>query len=261
MRPEYAVALQKTRTGMLVLEPLAQKYGWKVGGRVPLNGLIMQQSGSLDWAFDDVGTFTASAIGGGGDKVIVNYDYFNEARVSNKDTVNHFNVAVTDPKLANTVADEIDRRFANSSNETRSDSLLELAQQQEQSIGDLNFLIRAVVGAVLVALLFATTTMMTQSIRERTPELAVLKTVGFTNRSVFLLVLTEAVTVCVAAAAFGLGLANVAFPFAARCVHRTVDARPSSLSPASRSALVALSGARAAVVGGGVQVAAAVAGL
>jgi putative ABC transport system permease protein len=261
MRPEYAVALQKTRTGMLVLQPLAQKYRWQVGGRVPLKGLIMQQSGSMDWAFDDVGTFTDSDIGGGGDKVIVNYDYFNEARVSNKDTVNHFNVAVTDPKLANTVADEIDRRFANSSNETRTDSLLELAQQQEQSIGDLNFLIRAVVGAVLVALLFATTTMMTQSIRERTAELAVLKTVGFTNRSVFLLILAEAVTVCVAAAAFGLGLANLAFPFAARFVPGLLMPGIIVAAGLALGALVALvSAALPAVLAARVQVAAALAG-
>jgi putative ABC transport system permease protein len=116
------------------------------------------------------------------------------------------------------VADEIDRRFANSSNETKSESLRELAQLQLQSIGDLNFLIRAIVGAVLVALLFATSTMMMQSIRERTAELAVLKTLGFTDRAVFLLILAEAAVVCVAAAALGLALALLAFPFAARFV-------------------------------------------
>jgi putative ABC transport system permease protein len=215
---QYATALHDIRTGLLAVDGTMRKYGWKTGDKVPLIGLVLQQSGDTHWTFDDVGHFTDSDIGGQGDKVIVNYDYFNEARHSNKDTVNHFNVSVTDPKLAASVADAIDRRFANSSNETRTDSLLELAQQQQQSIGDLNFLIRAVVATVLVALLFATTTMMVQSIRERTPELAVLKTVGFTNRGVFWLVLAEAVAVCVAAAAFGLALADVAFPFAARFV-------------------------------------------
>ena len=85
-----------------------------------------------------------------------------------------------------------------------------------QAIGDLNFLIRAIVGAAVVALLFATAAMMMQSIRERTPELAVLKTLGFTDRAVFFLILAEAIAVCVAAAAFGLALATLAFPFAAR---------------------------------------------
>jgi len=215
---QYARALHDTRTGLLALDAAMLKYGWKIGDKVPLIGLVAQHNGDTHWTFDDVGHFTDSDIGGGGDKVIVNYDYFNEGRVANKDTVNHYNVAVTDPKLATSVADAIDRRFANSANETRTDSLLELAQQQQQSIGDLNFLIRAIVATVLVALLFATTTMMVQSIRERTPELAVLKTVGFTNRRVFWLVLAEAVVVCVTAAAFGLVLASVTFPFAARFV-------------------------------------------
>jgi len=117
-----------------------------------------------------------------------------------------------------TVADKIDRRFVNSSNETRTESLRELAESQMQSIGDLNFLIRAIVGAALVAVLFATATMMMQSTRERTPELAVLKTLGFTDCAVFLFILTEATAVCIAAAAFGLALAMLAFPLASKFV-------------------------------------------
>jgi putative ABC transport system permease protein len=89
-----------------------------------------------------------------------------------------------------------------------------------QRIGDLNFLIRAIVGAVLVALLFATASMMIQSMRERTPELAVMKTVGFTDRGVFLLILAEALVVCIAAAVLGLALALLAFPFASKFVPR-----------------------------------------
>ena len=116
------------------------------------------------------------------------------------------------------MADNIDRRFANSSNATRTESLRELAQSQMQSIGDLNFLIRAIVSAALVALLFSTATMMMQSIRERTPELAVLKTLGFTDRAVFLFILAEAVLVFIAAAAFGLALALLVFPLAAKFV-------------------------------------------
>ena len=117
-----------------------------------------------------------------------------------------------------TVADEIDRRFANSSRETRTESLRELAQSELQSIGDLNFLIRAIVSATLVALLFATATMMMQSIRERTPELAVLKTVGFTDGTVFFFVLAEAMLIFIAAGAFGLALATLVFPFASKIV-------------------------------------------
>ena len=218
MSPEVDAAFRKNRSGALMTDDLAQKYGWKVGDRIPLKTSIQQHSGSSDWTFEIVGTFTDTDVGGGRQKILINFDYYDQARASGTGTVNHFNVAVSDPSRAAAVSDGIDQRFANSAHETRSESLRELAQQQMQSIGDLNFLIRAVVGAVLVALLFATATMMMQSIRERTPELAVLKTVGFSDRTVFLLVLAEALVVCVAGALFGLALANVVFPLASRFV-------------------------------------------
>ncbi len=216
--PEYVAALRKIRTGTIIREGLAKKYGWKVGDHIPLKSTIVQKDGSTDWAFDVVGTFTDADLGGGNDTILINYSYFDEARVTGKGTVKHFNVAASDPKQAVTVADEIDRRFANSSSETRTESLRELAQSQLQSIGDLNFLIRAIVSAVLVALLFATATMTMQSIRERTPELAVLKTLGFTDGSVFIFVLAEAMVIFIAAGACGLALALLVFPFASKVV-------------------------------------------
>jgi len=217
--PEYVAAFRKSRTAMLVRDLVAEKYGWKVGDHIPLNMSVVQKNGSNDWAFDVVGTFTDSDVGGGRDIVIVSYPYFDEARVAKKGTVNHFNVALSDPKLAPQVADAIDARFVNSPHETKTESLRELAQTSMQAIGDFDFLIRAVVGAVLVALLFATTTMMVQSIHERTPELAVVKTVGFTDRAVFLLILAEALAVFLAGAVCGLVLATLVLPLAARFVH------------------------------------------
>jgi len=216
--PQYLDAFRKSRTAMLVRDLTAQKYGWKVGDRIPLKLPVAQQNGSTDWAFDVVGTFTDSDIGGGRYIVIVSYPYLDEARLTGKGTLNHFNVAITDPKLAPQVADAIDARFANSSHETKTESLREMAQASMQAIGDFDFLIRAVVGAVLVALLFATTTMMVQSIHERTPELAVVKTLGFSDRAVFLLVLAEALSVFLSGAVCGLVLATLALPVAARFV-------------------------------------------
>jgi putative ABC transport system permease protein len=216
--PDHLAAFQAMRTGTLVRQPLLEKYGWKIGDRIPLMTNVAKTDGAMDWAFDIVGTYTDSDVAGGSDVILIQYDYFDQARLSGKGSVNHFNVAISDPKQAATVADAIDRRFANSSSATRTESLRELAQLQMQSIGDLDFLIRAVVSAVLVALFFATTTMLMQSIRERTPELAVLKTLGFSDRTLFLFIVAEAAMLCVAAAAFGLALALFAFPFASRFV-------------------------------------------
>ena len=217
--PEYLAAFRKSRTAMLIKDTVTEKYGWKVGDHIPLMmNMTPQKNGSPNWAFDVVGTFTDSDVGGGRYIVLISFPYFDEARATGKGNVNHFNVAISDPKLAVTVSDAIDRRFANSSHETKTESLRELAQANVQRIGDFDFLLRAVVGAVLVALLFATTTMMIQSTRERTPELAVVKTLGFTDRAVFLLILAEALVIFVGGAALGLALATLTLPLAARFI-------------------------------------------
>ena len=217
--PAYVQAFRATRTGILVRAELARKYGWKIGDRIPLMTQVPQHDGSTVWTFDIVGTFTDSDISGGNINTLINYDYWNEARASGKDTVNHFNVLIADPRAAATVSDAIDARFANSPNETRSESIREMAQENLQSIGNLEFLIRAVVAAVMAALLFATASMMMQSVRERTSEIAVLKTVGFTNGAVFGLTLAESAVVCVAAGGVGLAVATLAFPYASKFVH------------------------------------------
>jgi putative ABC transport system permease protein len=216
--PDQAAAFQQTRTGTLIRKSVADKYGWKIGDRIPLITNTAQRDGSTNWSFEVVGTYTDSDVAGGSDVILIQYDYFDEARLLGTGRVSHFNAAIVDPHQAAAVADAIDRRFANSTNATQTESLRELAQMQLQSIGDLDFLIRAVVSAVLVALFFATTTMLMQSVRERTPELAVLKTLGFADGALFLFIVAEAAFVCVIAAGCGLALALVAFPFAGKFV-------------------------------------------
>jgi putative ABC transport system permease protein len=216
--PDQAAAFAATRTGTLIRQSLADKYGWKVGDRIPLITNTAQMDGSTTWSFDIVGTYTDTDVAGGSDVILIQYDYFDEARALRKGSVSHFNVSISDPRQAASVADAIDRRFANSTHASKTESLRELAQMQLQSIGDLDFLIRAVVSAVLVALFFATTTMLMQSIRERTPELAVLKTLGFASSTLFMFIVAEAAFVCVIAAGFGLLLALLAFPFASKFV-------------------------------------------
>ncbi len=217
--PTYDKAFRATRTGALVNVVLAKKYHWKIGDRIPLMTGVAQQNGSSVWTFDMVGAFADDDVGSQDTNVLINYDYWNEARATGKDMVNHFNVRIADPKAAATMADAIDARFANSPNETRSESIREMAQESLQSIGDLEFLIRAVVAAVLTALLFATATMLMQSVRERTSEIAVLKTVGFTDGAVFALTLAESALVCVTAGGAGLAVASLAFPYASKFVH------------------------------------------
>jgi len=210
-------ALRQTRTGALITSDLAKKYGWHVGEQVSITSNTLQSNGSDTWTFNIVGTVSDHEIGEGG-LMVANYAYLDDARANDKGTVRNFYVVVSDPKRAAAVADAIDRTFVNSAVGTRTQSFRANAEQALQSIGDLNFAIRWVISAVLIALVFSTATMMMQTVRERTPELAVLKTLGFNDRSVFLLLMTESLAMCIAAALVGLALSWIAFPLAARYV-------------------------------------------
>jgi putative ABC transport system permease protein len=215
--PKDLEALNNTRNGALISPDIGKKYGWHVGDRIPLTSTTLQIDGSGTWSFQIVGTFTDHEPGEAG-FIVGNYDYLDQARALNKGTVRNFYAIIADPRRAAEMSDTIDRAFGNSSNETKTGSLREIAQQQIRAIGDLNFLIRSVVGAVLVALLFSITTMMMQTIRERTPEFAVLKTLGFGDRPIFMLVVGECLLICIAAALTGLALATGVFPYAGKFV-------------------------------------------
>jgi putative ABC transport system permease protein len=215
--PKDADALRKKRTGALISADIGKKYGWKIGDRIPFTSPIPQMNGSKTWYFDIVGMVVDHEPGESG-LIVINYAYLDEARATSKGTVRNFYAVATDPRRAAATADSIDRAFSNSTNETRTSSLKENVQQALRAIGDLNFAIRSIIGAVLVALLFSTCTMMMQTVRERTPELAVLKTLGFTDRTVFLMVVAEAACVCIAAALMGLGLAAGVFPYAGKVI-------------------------------------------
>src|SRR5882757_8306690 len=173
--------LQGMKTGVE-----AAKYGWKVGDRIPLTSVTLKRDGSGSWVFDVVGTFTPHEVNGGS-FIVGNYTYLDESRMTNKGTVRNFYVATSDPRSAAAVSEAIDRTFANAPSETNTASLRESAQQAMQRIGDLNFMVRAILTPVFAALLFSIGTLLLQGIRERTPELAVLKTLGFTDRAIFLL--------------------------------------------------------------------------
>jgi putative ABC transport system permease protein len=217
VQPKDLEALRKTRTGILITPDIGRKYGWHIGDKIPLTSSTLQTNGSATWTFDIVGMATLN-LSDEGVYVFANYDYIDEARALDKGTVGHFFAIASDPKQAAAVSDAIDRAFANSASPTHTESFRESEQEQLQSLGDLNFVIRSILSAVLVALVFSTATMMMQTVRERTPELAVLKTLGFGNRTVFFLVAAESLLICIPASLAGLALAWIAFPLAAKYI-------------------------------------------
>ena len=217
--PEYRIApdqLEKfatTRTGAVAPADLAAKYGWKIGDRIPIEADIYPlKDGSRLWEFDLVGTYTGPTGGIAPSEFLFNYDYFDEARQFGQGQVGWFVVRVTDPAKAAETANAIDKQFANSANETRTATEAEFQREFAKQIGDIGLMMSGILGAVFFTIILLTGNTMAQAFRERVPELGVLKTLGFTDLRVAVLVLGEAVLLAVVGAAIGLGIAGLLSP-------------------------------------------------
>jgi putative ABC transport system permease protein len=218
LRPEITAtkaqiaALRQMRTGALISVALQNKYGWKVGDRVPIQTQTARVDGSQVWTFDIVGIVDDSDYPGQSSWFVTNYEYVDEASASGKGNIDRFLVRIKDPERGVQIGRDIDRLFVNSASPTRTVSEHSQAQSGLQYIGDMTLFTHAVIGAVFFMLLFVTGNTMLQSMRERIPEFAVLKTLGFSDNAVVLLVIAEAVLLCLMAAILGLILAKVIIP-------------------------------------------------
>ncbi len=218
VRPELNATRQqidtllKTRTGALITVFSAKRFGWKVGQRVPIISNTINKKGSNVWTFDIVGVIDDVDRPGKARYFISNYDYVDQDRVTKKGTVDRILVRIKDPGRATQISRAIDAMFANSGAPTRTGSEKSERQSDVRAIGDIGFFTRAVVAAVLFMLLFLTGNTMMQSVRERIPEFAVLKTLGYSDVGVLMLVLAESVILCLLAAVAGLAIAKFGIP-------------------------------------------------
>jgi putative ABC transport system permease protein len=220
LRPEITISPQQletllhTRTGAAVAADLAQKYGWKIGDKVPIQTKTAQADGNQVWTFDIVAIVDDANYPGAGGWFLANYAYLDEGRVAEKGTISRFLVRIKDPERGGQIGRQIDKMFANSPVATRTSSERSGAQSGVQFFGDVNFLTNAVLGAVFFMLLFLSGNTMLQSVRERIPEFAVLKALGFSDITVLSLVVAEAALLCLLAAAAGLLLSKLIIPVA-----------------------------------------------
>jgi len=212
--PADVEAFKQSRTAAIVGRAAMQKFGWKIGDRVPLHSTIWahKDTGSLDWAFDIVGTYSVPEDPNNEQSLMFHYDYFDEARSFGTGTVGWYIVQVDDPTRSAAVAAAIDARFANSPNETKTQTEKEFGQSFLKQFGDINYIVTMILFAVFFTLLLLTGVTMMQSVRERTAELAVLKTLGFSDTKVLILVVGESLLLCMFAALLGLGLSAAMFP-------------------------------------------------
>jgi putative ABC transport system permease protein len=158
--------------------------------------------------------------------VILNYDYADQSRATGTGTVNVFDVRIADPHDSPRIAAAIDKLFANSPHATRTLSQRQLAQASVDQLGQVGLAVEMISGAVFFALLFSVGAVMIQSGRERTGELAVLKTLGFTDRAVLALVMTETLAFCLFAAAVGLGVSTLLYPVVIKAIRFNLSAGP-----------------------------------
>jgi len=205
----------RTRDGAIIGQALARRYGWKIGDRVPLRTTIWgKKDGSFSYDFEVVGIFTVPEQPSNEQLFLMNWDYFDESRASGQGMVGWYAFSIADPTQAAAISKKVDAMFANSPYETKTQTEKEFAQAQVKQIGDIGFMVNAIVGAVMFTLLFLTGNTMMQSMRERIPEFAVLKTLGFSDAAVTTLVVAESILLCVFAALLGLFLAASIFPAA-----------------------------------------------
>ncbi len=206
-------AFISTQDGAIVGRNIANQYGWKVGDIVPLNSFIWTTAdGGRLWEWRIVGIFDGRDAKWQDQTQIMylNFGQFDEGRSPRaKGLAGVFVVRVGDPLDSARVSAEIDRRFANSADETKTQNEADFQLNFVKQFGDIGFIMNAISGAVFFTILILTGFTMSQAVRERIPELAVLKCLGFTDRTVLWLVLAEALLLCVLGALLGMALAQV----------------------------------------------------
>ncbi len=199
------------RSGAIIGRAVAEQLGFEVGDRIPLQATIFpRKDGSRTWEFVIDGIFDNDDARGNTAFMLFHYDYFDETRAFGQGFVGWYIFDVANPAEAATVAAAVDARFANSPAETKTSTEAAFAESFAKQFGDIGLIVSAVLGAVFFTILLVASNTMAQAVRERIPELAVLKTLGFRDGAVLGLVLAESLAIALIGGLAGLGLAWVA---------------------------------------------------
>jgi putative ABC transport system permease protein len=212
MPEEQWKAFADTRTAMVAGKLVAEKYGWHVGQKIPLSSNIYpQKNGSKSWAFDLVGIYDGKdeSWRKQTNQVFINHGYFDEANLFAKGRTNFYFLKLAPGADAAAVTRTVDGMFENSPDETKTQTEKDFNLSFVKQIGDIGLIVRWILFAVFFTLLLVVGNTMAQSVRERVPELAVLKTLGFSDGSVLGFVLAEAVALCLVGGLIGLALATL----------------------------------------------------
>jgi len=207
LTPAEITAWKQNRQGMIVGEVLARNNGWKIGDRVPIRSQIWRKlDGSDTWQFDIVGIYGVNGSGVNKASAFFQYDYFNESLQFGKDQTGLIAVRVDDPAQSDAISARIDALFENSANETKTATERQFVKRLLEQIGNVGAILVSVATAVFFTMLLVTANTMAQSVRERTNEIGVLKTLGFSGKVILTQVLLESLTLTLCGGLAGLGL-------------------------------------------------------
>jgi putative ABC transport system permease protein len=207
MYPEFVLPDEQkrtwyaNRTGAIAGRAVAERFGWRVGDRIPIQGTIFQ--GGV-WEFTIDGIFDGDRDGVDTNQFFFHNKYLWEKAVFGEDLVGWYIIRVEDPKTSAEVAQRVDALFANSPYETKTSTEKAFVQSFANQVGDIGAILTAILVAVFFTILLVTGNTMAQSIRERTSELAVLKTLGYSNGLVLAMVLAESLAIAIAGGSIGL---------------------------------------------------------
>ena len=216
MFPEYLLpeaqqlAWLRTRTGAIVGRTTATRFGWKIGDRIPILSQIWpNQTGNQLWEFDLVGIYDGKERGTDTTTLFFRHDFFDENRGFGEGLVGWYTIRILNPDDAADVAAVVDREFANSSAETKTETEKAFLTGFAKQIGDIGKIITAILSAVFFTILLVAANTMAQSVRERTEELGVLKAMGYGQGQVLALVLAESCLLAGLGGAAGLAAAGL----------------------------------------------------
>jgi putative ABC transport system permease protein len=209
MPAEQRRAWLASRTALAVGRKVAERYGWKVGDRVPISSNIYsQKDGSKAWPFDVAAIFSDTDDPNRDGLILMRHDYFDETVTFGRDQVNLILLSTDSPQHNDAIGRAIDALFANSEAETATDTAAAFNRAFAAQFGNIALIITLVVASAFAAILMIVGNTMMMSVRERTREIGVLKTLGFRSSTILLQILAESLLLAVVGAVAGLLVAS-----------------------------------------------------
>ena len=193
------------RQGLIAGKSIAENFGWQVGERIPVNSNIFsQRDGRTDWDFDVVAIYEGADPQTDTNSVYFHYEYFNETQSFGGDWIGFMGVRTSDPERNEAVIQAIDELFVNSPAETETVPEKAFNKAFIEQIGNLSLILTSVVLAAFFVILVIVGNSMILSIRERTSEIGVMKTLGFTSGRIFRMVLAESLLLAIIGGVLGI---------------------------------------------------------